>query len=175
MLLSYKHSLQEILLAHFQQHGLTISRSKDKEPETIYNREELRGDILSVTPFNKLINYYNEYNNKEEKVWLSSLTEDEIKNLKGLDTSTKVIVNNYLAIRNWKHGDEIPEEAIILCDCREYTMSDVKNGYEEINIAGSNILSITDIDPERGEIAFKLDFRDEGYTHSIWIYLNINY
>ena len=109
-----------------------------------------------------------------ESTSLDSFTEEEIKNLKGLNDYDKKAVKNYLAAKNWKPGDEIPEGCQLKCNCREYSLKPVYKNFEQITISGENILEIKDISTEQNErICIQLKFKDEGYIHRMYVHVPI--
>ena len=174
-MLSHQVSIAELLLAYFQKHGLSIYRSTDTKVETMHFPNERRGTIYSVTPQYKHVTYFNVDKDLVESTSLDSFTEEEIKNLKGLNDYDKKAVKNYLAAKNWKPGDEIPEGCQLKCNCREYSLKPVYKNFEQITISGENILEIKDIDIVEKEktISILLNFKDEGYIHRMYVHVPI--
>jgi hypothetical protein len=167
-------SIAQILLAYFQTHGLTAYRTTDTKVETMHFPNERRGEIYSVTPHYTLVTYYNETENVVKNTSLSSLTDEEIKNLKGLNDSDKKAVKNYLAAKNWKPGDEIPEGCQLKCNCRTYSSKPIYKNCEQITINGTDILGFESVSVEEEKISILLKFKDEGYIHRVYVYMNIN-
>ena len=97
-------SIAEILLAYFQTNGLSMYRTTDTKIETMHLKNEMRGNIHSVTPQYKIVTYYNEDKAVVETVALDSLTDKEIENLKGLNDLDKRVVKNYLAAKDWANN-----------------------------------------------------------------------
>ena len=95
-MLSHQVSIAELLLAYFQKHGLSIYRSTDTKVETMHFPNERRGTIYSVTPQYKHVTYFNVDKDLVESTSLDSFTEEEIKNLKGLNDYDKKAVKNYV-------------------------------------------------------------------------------
>ena len=91
-MLSHQVSIAELLLAYFQKHGLSIYRSTDTKVETMHFPNERRGTIYSVTPQYKHVTYFNVDKDLVESTSLDSFTEEEIKNLKGLNDYDKKAV-----------------------------------------------------------------------------------
>ena len=172
-------SITDLLLAYLKTNGLTIYRSKDKEVKTMFLKNEMRGKIVSVKPGRHYVKHFNLETETIESISLITLTEEEIKNLKGLSSSDKKIVEDYLAAKNWKIGDEIPNGCQLICNCREYIFKNLyfPSKYEQITISGEDILSFTDVyiegekdeEKDKKKIYIYLKFKDEGYEHEIGI------